>query len=178
MDDSSPEELSWPQPKPQRDDRNSKKPIEIDMNPMVDLAFLLLTFFMLATTFSKPQVMELVMPVLPDPEDAINEQAVKESQALTIILGENDELLWFRGVTEPQVGRDEFSTATVSRLLREMKDQVGEPVILIKPEPNARYENLIDLLDEINLIGLKRYAITDFDANDYKILRQIRQSDE
>ena len=61
--------------------KTAKKEVDIDMNPMVDLAFLLLTFFMLTTTFQRPQAMELVMPAKPEKEAIIQEQPIKESRA-------------------------------------------------------------------------------------------------
>jgi biopolymer transport protein ExbD len=171
MDDQQrEEELTWPQPKPPRDARRKKKAIDIDMNPMVDLAFLLLTFFMLATTFSKPQVMELVMPVPPEKEDVEQVQPVKESQALTIVLSENDRVYWFRGIADPEVYRTDFSENGIRQVLRQVNNQVEGLVLLIKPEENSRYENLIDLLDEINQIGIERYAITELDEVDLAIL--------
>lgn len=170
MENQQAEEWSWPQPKPPRDNREKKPAIDLDMNPMVDLAFLLLTFFMLATTFSKPQVMELVMPILPDKEDEEQVQPVKESQALTIILGENDEVFWFQGITEPEINRAAFSPELSGQFLQDFSRQVQDPVILIKPEENSRYEILIDLLDEIHKVGIERYAITDLTETDRKIL--------
>lgn len=164
------ENLNWPQPKPLRESREKKPAIALDMNPMVDLAFLLLTFFMLATTFGKPQVIELTMPVLPDQEDEEQVQAIRESQALTIILGEKDELFWFQGVTDPRVDHAPFSPQLSGEILQGIKNEIDKPVILIKPEENSRYENLVDLLDEINKAGIERYAITDFTEIDRKIL--------
>jgi biopolymer transport protein ExbD len=70
----------------QSDNKNDKRTLNVDMNPMVDLAFLLLTFFMLATTFSKPQAMELLIPAKPKDELAEKEMAVKESKTLSIAL--------------------------------------------------------------------------------------------
>src|SRR4026209_1642452 len=76
--------------------RAKKSSTHIDMTPMVDLAFLLLTFFMLTTTFSKPKTMEINMPVKPDkPEE---EQKIKESQALTILLSANNKIVWYTGL--------------------------------------------------------------------------------
>lgn len=140
------------------------------MNPMVDLAFLLLTFFMLATTFSKPQVMELVMPVVPEKEAEEQLQAVRESQALTVILAAEDEVYWFRGITEPLVRQGPFSQEIARQFLLDFSTDVAEPVVLIKLEDDARYETLIDLLDELNAGGIERYAITDLTEADREIL--------
>jgi biopolymer transport protein ExbD len=164
------EKAAWPPEKPKRDRRANKITINVDMNPMVDLAFLLLTFFMLATTFSQPQVMELVMPVLPDKEDVDQEQAIKESQALSILLAENDEIYWFVGITEPEVHQTTFDTKELNSLLEEAHNTINGLVVLIKPMSNSRYENLIDLLDEINNAGIERYAISEVTETDRSLI--------
>src|SRR4028118_1947505 len=76
--------------------RAKKMSTKIDMTPMVDLAFLLLTFFMLTTTFAKPTVMQLNMPVRDKPTP------VPGSRALTIILGKNHQVHYFFGLYAPQ----------------------------------------------------------------------------
>ncbi len=165
------EKAAWPQEKPKRDRRAKKINIEVDMNPMVDLAFLLLTFFMLATTFSKPQVMELVMPVLPDKEDVEQEQAIKESQALTVLLDRQDQIHWFVGVSEPEVHHFQFEPEKLRAVLEEAHGNISDLVVLIKPMEESRYENLIDLLDEINIVGIERYAIADVTEADLALIR-------
>src|SRR3954470_189789 len=77
--------------------RAKKSSTHIDMTPMVDLAFLLLTFFMLTTTFSKPKTMEINMPDKKDlkPEDSTK---IKESQALTVLLSANNKIVWYAGL--------------------------------------------------------------------------------
>jgi len=170
MEEIKKDKAEWPQENPKRDSRGKKISIEVDMNPMVDLAFLLLTFFMLATTFSKPQVMELVMPVLPDKEDVEQEQPIKESQALTILLAGEDEVYWYVGISEPEVQQVRFNTGGVRQMLEEAHNNITDLVVLIKPMDNSRYENLIDLLDEINVIGIERYAIADVTERDRSMI--------
>ncbi len=170
MENEQQEELEWPQPKKARNARKGSKDIEVDMNPMVDLAFLLLTFFMLATTFSKPQIMELIMPVTPDQEEEVQEQAVKESQALTIILGLEDKIYWYQGITELVVNETSYTPSGIRRLLLEKKENVRDLVLLIKPMADSRYENLIDLLDEINSIGIERYALSEITDADLALI--------
>src|SRR6185369_14460786 len=76
--------------------RAKKASTHIDMTPMVDLAFLLLTFFMLTTTFSKPKTMEINMPVKDvKPEE---QQKIKDSLAITILLTEKNRVIWYSGV--------------------------------------------------------------------------------
>ena len=78
--------------------RSKKSSTHIDMTPMVDLAFLLLTFFMLSTTFSKPKTMEINMPVKPDKPD--NE--LKVNNAVTMLLTDKNKIFWYFGEFKPE----------------------------------------------------------------------------
>lgn len=78
--------------------RAKKHGTHIDMTPMVDLACLLLTFFMLTTAFSKPKVMEIVMP---DKDVKDSQQKVDDHRAVNIIIADNDELYFYNGKADP-----------------------------------------------------------------------------
>src|SRR3954470_1101293 len=77
--------------------RAKKNSTHIDMTPMVDLAFLLHTFFMLTTTFSKPKTMEIVMPVKPDKPEV----ELKINNAVTVLLGDKNRIFWYYGEFKP-----------------------------------------------------------------------------
>src|SRR5260221_5842644 len=87
--------------------RSKKLSTRIDMTPMVDLAFLLLTFFILTTTLSKPQTMEITMPEKLKKEDVQTE--VNEKKVLTIVLASDDKAFWYVGITEPRAEKVDFS---------------------------------------------------------------------
>ena len=129
-----------------REARGEQPPVAIDMNPMVDLAFLLLTFFMLASSFNQPQAMELVLPPPPEPDEAVLEQPVKESKALTLVLGRNDRLYWYRGVTEPEVHESAYGPEGLERLLREQLDATrGDVVNLRSGDSSAQQQQISEL---------------------------------
>jgi biopolymer transport protein ExbD len=71
----------------------------IDMTPMVDLACLLLTFFMLTTAFNKPKVMEIILPEKPKENEKPPE--LDKSRALNILLIDHDKILWYDGLADP-----------------------------------------------------------------------------
>ena len=156
-----------------RDTRKKRLNIEIDMNPMVDLAFLLLTFFMLTTTFNTPQAMEIVMPAKADERDVVKEQPVKESRTLSIILGANDRIHWFRGITDPDVQTTDYSTDGVRSILLEKNEEINDIVVLIKPTENSNYKNLVDILDEMSVTDIKRYAIVDVLETDRALIADL-----
>ena len=147
--------------------------VQIDMNPMVDLAFLLLTFFMLTTTFAKPKIMEVRMPVKTASTDVEQEQPVKESRAVTLMLGADNEIYWFRGVTEPQVAKTTFEPEGIRQVMEDMKAEITDMVVLIKPTDDSNFENLVDILDEMNRSEVKRYAVVDIAETDLELIRQF-----
>lgn len=153
-----------------RDARERKGSVDVDMNPMVDLAFLLLTFFMLTTTFAKPQAMELVMPVEPDVTDEEQEQPIKESHALSLVLQADDEIQWFRGMTEPSVQSTDYSKDGLRDVLLQANQEMQEVVVFIKPSPESTFKNLVDVLDELNITQTRRYAIVDLTEQDLEII--------
>ncbi len=150
-----------------------KREVNVDMNPMVDLAFLLLTFFMLATTFSNPQVMELLVPAKPDADDVQQETPVKESRTLSLVLFP-DKIIWYRGITEPETFKMKYNDSDIISFLRGVNKETDGLVVLIKPHPDSNYENLVTVLDALNNSALQRYALdepSEFDMN----LRNLQQ---
>src|SRR3954462_13987328 len=102
--------------------RSKKSSTRIDMTPMVDLAFLLLTFFVMTTTLNKPQTMEITMPEKPKDEEEAPK--VNEREVLTIVLGENDKVYWYTGITDPKVEVTNFSPSGLRKLLLTKKNEV------------------------------------------------------
>lgn len=97
--------------------RAKKMSTHIDMTPMVDLAFLLLTFFMLTTTFSKPKTMEINMPVK---EDIPPDQVTKINNAVTAILSDKHSVYWYYGEFKPeetQLIKTDFSPEGIRKIL-------------------------------------------------------------
>jgi biopolymer transport protein ExbD len=149
----------------------------VDLTAMVDLGFLLITFFMLATTFSKPKAMEINMP---DKNSGGLMHPLKASRSLTILLGERDKVYTYVDPENPQMDSTDFSRTGIRALLFKRQTEVAaqwgnknELVVLIKSMPKARYQNLVDILDEMSITGTKRYAIVDKDANDLAIMKVV-----
>lgn len=147
-----------------------KMSTRIDMTPMVDLGFLLITFFVLVTTFSKPSAMDLAIPAKPDPKDKTPPPEVKESRVLQICLGEGNKLYWYRGVKDPKVEVIDFNqSASVRPIIQDIQQKVKQRwgtldtmLVLIKPMKKSNYKNMVDLLDELSINKVKYYALMDF----------------
>jgi biopolymer transport protein ExbD len=149
--------------------RSKKTSTRIDMTPMVDLAFLLLTFFVMTTTLNKPQTMEITMPEKVKDED--KPPMVNEKRVLTLILGENDKIYWYLGVTDPTVAMTNFSTEGVRKVLLRENQQIKEMVVLIKPSDESKYKNVVDILDEMNISNIARYALVDITDVDKELIK-------
>lgn len=91
--------------------RAKKQSTRIDMTPMVDLAFLLLTFFVLTATFSKPKSMELTFPAPPPPDQKPDE--IKKG--ITFLLTKNDRIFYYEGQFRP-VADDKGAATVLSEL--------------------------------------------------------------
>lgn len=132
---------------------------KIDMTPMVDLAFLLLTFFMLATTFNTPQTMEITMP--DKPKDENDQPLVNEKKVLNLLLSGDDKIYWYIGLTNPDPVVTDYSSAGVRKILLEQSALVSGLVVLIKPTEKSTYQNLVDILDEMQIVNVARYALVE-----------------
>jgi len=184
--------------------RSKKMSTRIDFTPMVDLAFLLITFFMLTTTLSKPQTMEINMP---EKDNITDPTKVKESTAMTIILTENDKMYYYFGITDPKVEMTDFDpkkgirTILLERNQRvieqvnyqrkrleskqikedEYKKEVGKIksdkdalMVLIKADEKAKFKNLIDILDEMQICNVGKYAIVDVSPPELELIAALK----
>lgn len=195
---------------PQRGKRRAKLlPAHVDMTPMVDLACLLLTFFMLTTAFTKPKVMEIVMPTRGEPKQ------IDKDRVLNIILADKDQVYFYYGLADPSTGKlptmiksnmtdngirkvlqhrnkelfesmyyyndsiskglgnyNDLPKDTIDKHLRKMKsaDKKG-PIVLIKAAEGVKYGSLVNILDEMAITNVARYAVVDINKVEEKMLK-------
>ncbi len=157
-----------------------------DMTPMVDLGFLLITFFMLATTFSKPKTMEIIKPAKDDPKNK-DAPKVNKNRVLSILLGERDRVYFYQVAAEDiasgkplQVDSSDFSVNGVRAVIKTRQNDVLQAygskdtlVVLIKGMPKATYKNFVDIIDEMRITGVRQYALVDRDKVDTVIMEQM-----
>ncbi|MCL6525196.1 MAG: biopolymer transporter ExbD [Thermoflavifilum sp.] len=150
--------------------KSKKLSTRIDMTPMVDVAFLLITFFMLTTTLQKPKTMNLYLPE--DVKNPEEQNKVKESQALTIILGKDHQVYYYYGTGQEPNERMYKTTFANKGGIRDViinkwnsviKNSGGRDslVAIIKPMNDADYEDVVNMLDEMNINGVQKYALVD-----------------
>ena len=139
-----------------------KMSTRIDMTPLVDLGFLLITFFIFTTTMSTPSTMDLFMPKDTDKEEEQNK--AKESGALTIMMGANDHLYYYEGKLAPDASNftsTNFKEIRNVIIKKKRNTPIEDLVIVLKPNEEATYKNTVDMLDEMTINEIKRFALVD-----------------
>lgn len=173
----------------------------VDMTPMVDLGFLLITFFVFTSTMTSPTTLDLNMPKDTEKDEELNK--AKESGALTILLGKEDHIYYYEGQLKEDGSN--FKTATFKTIrdviinkrkevmkshihdeqcekdrekAREKKDPDWQNacldrdlVVVIKPSPNATYKNTVDILDEMTINGVKRFAMVKIAPSELDLIK-------
>jgi biopolymer transport protein ExbD len=139
--------------------------IRIDMTPLVDVAFLLLTFFMLTTSMNRPQTMEINLP--PDEKAKIE---IAESNLLTLRVDEKGEMFWNIGMEAP--AKIEF--AKLRQFIKERGQANSKLVTLVKIDPKAKYETMVNIIDELNQADMQRFSIARMDDTDKKVLANVK----
>ena len=163
----------------------------IDFTPMVDMNMLLICFFMLCTSMIKPQTMEINMPTNKDDIKEDQRNQVKASEAITLLLAKDNKIYYYEGIPEINTLKETTygknglraylqrrnAVALNTKLMAQqdaiyrqelikIKGEKGVPNVIIKATDDALYENLIDVLDEMQICGIGKYVIdkiTDFD---------------
>lgn len=153
--------------------RAKKAPLRVDLTAMVDLAFLLITFFILTTTLAKPKSLQVVMPVGDEPG------AVSNLRTMTICLGKNSNVLYYLGGDDKPViaaaltnyGRQGIRRAIMNMQAKVKHDTGKSMIVLIKPAQSSVYGNLVSALDEMKITGVQQYAIADIAPADINLLK-------
>ncbi|KAB7731878.1 biopolymer transporter ExbD [Rudanella paleaurantiibacter] len=151
--------------------RSKKASTRIDMTPMVDLGFLLITFFILATTLSKPSSMTLNVPDKTKTEET---EPIKASNVMTIFLGKDNKAHYIFGKAaneDPEVKTVGYGYDLRKAIQEEARKVPADKfVIVIKPTKESTYRNMVDILDEMAITKTKRYALVDELTADEKAL--------
>jgi len=137
--------------------------VKIDNTPMVDIAFLLLTFFMLTTTMNKPQTMEINIP----PSNANVE--VAQSNLMTIRITEDGTIYWNIGVDDPQ----KIDFKSLQGFLVQKNQENPKLITLIKIDRKGKYTMMVDIMDELNMADVTRFSLAPMQEVDKKILAKV-----
>ena len=175
----------------------------VDMTPMVDLGFLLITFFIFTATMSSPKGMDLRMPK--DVDDPEKQNEAKESGALTIMLGKGDQVYYYEGQLKVDEGENNFKSTTFKGIrdviINKKKEVIGRHqhdadceeiwkkhggdktscldkdfIVIIKPDKEATYKNTVDILDEMTINDVKTYAMVKILDQEYELIQATELS--
>lgn len=175
----------------------------VDMTPMVDLGFLLITFFVFTATMSTPTTLDLNMPK--DIKDEKEQTEVKESSVLTIMLGKDNHIYYYEGkLVVDETGNNFKSTnfkgirdiivnkkkEVISRYVPDPDCEAkakakGKPVsdcadkdfvVIIKPTPDATYRNTVDILDEMTINQVRTYAMVKIYDQEYELIKKTEET--
>jgi biopolymer transport protein ExbD len=157
--------------------KGKKLSTRVDLTPMVDLGFLLITFFIFTTTMSQPTALKLFLPKDTDKPEEQNK--VKASGALTIMLGKSDGVYYYEGELLPDGSN--FKSSNFKDIRQEIinKKKSTNPqdfVVVIKPGPEATYKNTVDILDEMTINDVKRYAMVDIFDTEIQLMKATEAS--
>jgi len=148
--------------------KSKKLSTRVDLTPMVDLGFLLITFFIFTTTMSTPTAMKLFLPKDVDKPDEQNK--LKESAALTVMPSKADQVYYYEGLDPSKIQTATFKTIRDIILDKKRRTDPKDFMVIIKPSKDATYKNTVDILDEMTIDAVKRYALVDLSPDEYKYI--------
>ncbi len=153
----------------------NRKSTRVDLTPMVDLGFLLITFFVFTTALTTPMAMNIVVPYdkIPITDD------VCESCVLTVLLHNNNRIVYYEGdlKNDPPVKETGYAAGEIRNVLmqkmnsvKKIRGDADQFVLIIKPSAASHFKNFVDITDEVTICQVKRYYIDELNEVDKRIL--------
>ena len=151
--------------------KTHKKSTKVDLTPMVDLGFLLITFFVFTTTITQTKAMQLDLPANGDKTPIAN------SGALSIVLGKNNTVYYYEGMLQPNGANLKTTSFKQIRDIIIDKKKIAKHnlFIVIKPSDGCDYKNLIDILDEMTINVINHYALDEETSEEIKIINTLEK---
>ncbi|MBX3239710.1 MAG: biopolymer transporter ExbD [Chitinophagaceae bacterium] len=143
---------------------------QVDMTPMVDLGFLLITFFIFSTTMSQPTTMSLIMPK--DTEKEEEQNKIKASGAFTILLGKADGVYFYEGEDAAALQASDYKKIRDEIIRKKKSTDPKDFVVVIKPNDEANYRNMVAILDEMTINEVKKFALVNISPQENELLVQ------
>jgi biopolymer transport protein ExbD len=159
--------------------RTKKQSTRVDLTAMVDLAFLLITFFILTTTLQKPKAMDLTMPDKDEKND--DRLPVPETRTMTVLLGKGNKVEWYMGLpqnplTAPAVvgfgSKGGIREALMEQGKKVLAASGKEMIVLVKPSDKSTYVDMVTMMDELNIVNNQQRAIVDITPIEIELLKR------
>ena len=148
--------------------KSKKQSTRVDLTPMVDLGFLLITFFIFTTTMSQPTAMKLNLPK--DVEKPEDQNKLKESAAFTVMPSKSNMVYYYEGLDPSKLQQTTFKQIRDIILDKKRRTDPKDFMVIIKPTKDATYKNAVDILDEMKIDDVKRYALVGISPDEYKFV--------
>jgi biopolymer transport protein ExbD len=148
--------------------RSKKLSTRVDLTPMVDLGFLLVTFFVFTTTMSTPRAMRLILPK--DVPDDIR-QKVPEDAVITLLPAKDNTIYYYEGADPSKLKIADFKSIRSIILNKKNRTDPKWFEVVLKPTKDASYKNAVDILDEMKIDAVLHYALVDITPTEYNIIR-------
>lgn len=159
--------------------KGKKLSTRVDLTPMVDLGFLLITFFVFTTTMSKPTAMNMNEPK----DDPANQLKVKNSGAMTILLGKADQVYYYYGELLPETISEQFKSSNFKEIrdlitAKKKATPIGDLMYIIKADKESTFKNDIDILDEMTVSGVPpgHYAEVDITDTEAMLIQKTEEA--
>jgi biopolymer transport protein ExbD len=161
--------------------RSKKNGGKVDLTAMVDLAFLLITFFMLTTSLNKPQAMDVAMPDKNKIKEEQSEVLTADNRSITVLLGSDNKVSWYYGqIKTPIEGPTVtgFGADGIRKVLIEKKAYVPrvaggkDVIVIIRPSDMSTQKDLVNILDEMKIVDIKRYMIAKISPEEIDVLKR------
>ena len=156
--------------------KSKKLSTRVDLTPMVDLGFLLVTFFVFTTTMAQSTAMNMNEPNDKDPE---KDKQVKNSGAMTLLLGKNDQIYYYYGQLLPETINEQFKSTNfkeVRKLIVEKKKStpIDDLMYIIKSDDESTFKNAINILDEMSISAVPpgHYAEVKMEPTEKELIKQ------
>jgi biopolymer transport protein ExbD len=160
----------------------------IDLTPMVDLGFLLITFFMYTTTMAKPKVMELQMPYVP--HEHVDSSKIPAESTLILLPTSGHRVAYYRGaeLADESLAACSFAgnnslrklieeeTKRVTSLPATFSKEAHKLHVLIKPDTSSAYEDMVSSLDEMAIAEVPYYTIMHIGVDEQSAIQKYFQS--
>ena len=150
--------------------RSKKQSTRVDLTPMVDLGFLLITFFIFTTSLSEPKVLKVILPKdVPD----TNKQTQPESGVLTLLLGSHDRVYYYEKADPEPMRSVAFSGIRSVILSKKARTRPNDFMVVVKAGPESSFKNAVNILDEMTINEVKRYAMVDISTAESSRMHQL-----
>jgi biopolymer transport protein ExbD len=145
--------------------KTRKLSTRVDLTPMVDLGFLLITFFIFTTTISQPAAMRLNLPADSNPTPT------GESSVITLLLGKNNSIYYYEGIDPAKGSTTDFRNIRTILIDKKRRTNPTFFEVILKPSADATYGNTVNILDEMKIDDIHHYVLTDITPYEYRVMQ-------